>query len=375
MIFITAYLYIFLLINTIFNRLYISSLKQRKNIESFICLILLIIFFGFRGLPVLNDTAHYYEHFRDLIFENGFLQKGIIYIDENERFEPGYQLFERILGHLTNEPYMVIFISSLIFTISFIYYIRKFTYRISLTIFIMLLSITALISMYSSIRQTFVVCIFFFAYEKLVNHQYFKYYITILIAYFFHSSAIILLILPLFNLIDLNKRNIILVIIAAVISAIFINTIINIIGISDSIYYDQQLKRERIPLSAILNFLTAVLLIIFCWYIKQKYHITENHKMLWWLSILNICFSLLSIAFIILYRYTQYFYPLQIILLIILLLKIPFQKSRTFYISIIITFFFIRFITVLILKNEWFHLYPYSFFEFGKVYYDTNFGY
>ena len=374
MLFITIYLYLFLLINTIFNRLEIS-LQKRRNIESFLCFTLLLIFFGFRGLPVLNDTAHYYEHFRDLIFENGFLQKGIIYIDEKERFEPGYQLFERILGHLTNEPYMVILISSLIFTISFIYCIRKFTYRISLSIFIMLLSITALISMYSSIRQTFAVCIFFYAYENLINSQYIKYYIIILIACFFHSSAAILFILPLLNHINLNRKNIAIVIILAVISAIFMNTIINIAGISDSIYYDQQLKRERMPLSAILNFITVVLIIIFCYYLKRKYHITEEHKMLWWLSILNICFSMLSIVFIILYRYAQYFYPLQIMLLIILLLKIPQQKSRTFYISAIITLFFIRFITILTLKNEWFHLYPYSFFEFGKIYYNTNFGY
>ena len=36
--------------------------KVQKNTQIVMCFLLLFIFFGFRDLPILNDTAHYYRH-------------------------------------------------------------------------------------------------------------------------------------------------------------------------------------------------------------------------------------------------------------------------------------------------------------------------
>ena len=43
--------------------------KVQKNTQIVMCFLLLFIFFGFRDLPILNDTAHYYRHVRQL-FDN-----------------------------------------------------------------------------------------------------------------------------------------------------------------------------------------------------------------------------------------------------------------------------------------------------------------
>ena len=40
--------------------------KVQKNTQIVMCFLLLFIFFGFRDLPILNDTAHYYRHVRHL---------------------------------------------------------------------------------------------------------------------------------------------------------------------------------------------------------------------------------------------------------------------------------------------------------------------
>lgn len=46
--------------------------KVQKNTQIVMCFLLLFIFFGFRDLPILNDTAHYYRHVRHLFSNTPF---------------------------------------------------------------------------------------------------------------------------------------------------------------------------------------------------------------------------------------------------------------------------------------------------------------
>lgn len=373
MVIVIGYYCSFLLVGYILYSL-IRSVKQRVTIESIVCFLLLFSFFGFRDLSILNDTAHYYDHFRHLIKYDSFFKHPFYYINPHERFEPAFQIFERILGYLTSEPYSIIMISALVISFMSIWFINKFTHHVALYTFFLLTSL-CLTAMYSSIRQSLAMCIFFIAFTYLLNKKWLGYYLLIIAAMFFHSSAFILLFLPILDKIELNKKNVILTFCVSFVVFIFLDTLLEVIGTTDSVYYQIQMKRETIPLAVILDLLTIVLFLILCVHIRRQYNIDKNDcKLLWWTSILNLSVIMCSLRFIVLVRFAKYFFPITIILLLSHIFTVE-GRERNKYLYCMIFFILLRFVSILLLKNEWYHLYPYRLFDFNELYHNTNTGY
>ena len=93
--------------------------KVQKNTQIVMCFLLLFIFFGFRDLPILNDTAHYYRHVRHLFSNTPFDNTPWYTFDSSSNFEEGFQIFLRIIGLvISKEPYSLIIITSFITTAS-----------------------------------------------------------------------------------------------------------------------------------------------------------------------------------------------------------------------------------------------------------------
>ena len=139
--------------------------KVQKNTQIVMCFLLLFIFFGFRDLPILNDTAHYYRHVRHLFSNTPFDNTPWYTFDSSSNFEEGFQIFLRIIGLvISKEPYSLIIITSFITTASLLWFLNKSTSHVAFAVFVLMTS-TLLLGCYSAIRQSLAVSVSYIFYR------------------------------------------------------------------------------------------------------------------------------------------------------------------------------------------------------------------
>lgn len=347
--------------------------QKRVRIEIVLCFISLYIFFGFRGLSVLNDTAHYYVHFQELVEYSSFGLHPIFYIDPAERFEPAFQIFERLLAQISHHPYILINVSALITTVCTLYFLKNNTTHISLLVFL-LLCFQTLLTHYNAMRQGLATCCIYFAIELFLNKKRLVPILLLIIAYYFHRTSIVMFPLLLFYYVRISKRNIVLV---SFLSLFFVA----IIGVvfqrlfSSSIYYEQGLTRTNIALASILSTITSLIFCCIVYFNRNNIVIDKRNQLYIWFSVFNISFGMMSVAFPALARLSGYLSPFIMILLVNSILDNNSTKRHNYWMQFVILFLLCRIIVVLIYKNEWFHMYPYSLFDFTQQYQQTSFGY
>ena len=138
--------------------------KVQKNTQIVMCFLLLFIFFGFRDLPILNDTAHYYRHVRHLFSNTPFDNTPWYTFDSSSNFEEGFQIFLRIIGLvISKEPYSLIIITSFKTTASLLWFLNKSTSHVAFAVFVLMTS-TLLLGCYSAIRQSLAVSVSYIFY-------------------------------------------------------------------------------------------------------------------------------------------------------------------------------------------------------------------
>lgn len=371
---IVLYFISFLIIAFIGNHL---RSEKRVSFETITSFMLLFIFFGFRDLPILNDTAHYYSHFQGLVVPNW---DAVFSVDPYDRFEYGYQIFEKIIAKLFQDPYSIIMSSALIITVSNLQFIKKYTTHVALTVFVFLTQMILLFQ-YSAIRQSLAICCFYVAFRYLLNGKLLQYYILTLFAISFHSSAIILLIVPLIVRIPLNTKTIIVFVLAASVIGFYMTDIINLLGFGSSIYLETDLNRDTTALGALLKLILMVIFIVISLLLLRDTKIAFIDQSLIWLSLMGLIFSTLSLKLMIMGRFAGYFVPFTAILLIRAFFHRPSDthgaehSANSVVLGLILGVLFAQIIVVLTFRPEWYHLVPYSFYDFGMAHINVDFGY
>ena len=119
-------------------------------------------------------------------------------------------------------------------------------------------------------------------------------------------------------------------------------------------------------------------MIIFITYrIKEKLSIrnTDTSSLFWWISILSLFFSVLDTQFPILGRFCLYFNIVVFALFLYYVDQIRNYKTRKIILVSVVCFLMLRIWVVLEFKPEWYHLEPYTFYDFSIKLHDTQFGY
>lgn len=373
MVVILLYIYSFLFISVLFKG------KEYLRIQKYTCFFLLFVFFGFRDLPVLNDTGHYYEEFMYVASNESYLKSSIFSIDAFNRFEPGFQVFEKFIAkYISKDPYSIIIISSLISSIVILWLINFFTHKVALTVFL-LLSTSVLFYYFNNIRQGFASYLFWLGLIILIkksNHSRFiewkwdiVYSVLCVMAILFHYSAIVVFIPLLFFKVTLKKRNVVLVIILGFIFSFSTYYLMRIAGLSDIDYYERGLNRETTSLGPLLNASLQIVFTIICFLLTKRYKIAIEYPIIWWLVILSCIFSVASVMNGILGRFAIYFSIFIIIQFVYCIERIPHHLKKLIQ-SIVVIVLFIRASILLDFRPEWNHLYPYGFFDFSKTYHE-----
>lgn len=368
-----------------------QSYQQGRKTQAFLCFLLLFIFFGFRDLPILNDTGHYYGHYYEMLSDSAGLSN-IFRYDPYERFEYGYQVLERLLiNYVSTDPYTIIMFSSFVFTICNIFLFKKYTQRIALALFLFFINIPQ----YNTIRQSFAIMVFYLAFEQLLKKKYLWYIALTLLALLFHRSAIVLFMLPLLCLLNVNKKNVIYVLLGSFVVGYMIYPILQLFNITDSIYYETAMERDSLPIGQIINAFLYILMAACSYKIWGLTKAVTIPKPFVWASILTISLSIISIPFGIMFRYVSYFSPYLFIMFIFCvehsqgnvyvgcdgysatlegcyhIITPQARRILIFFILLNIA----KFIVTCTFKNEWSHLIPYSFYDFVPGIHNYYFGY
>lgn len=360
----------FLFVNGV-SALLTNNATTRQDIQIFFCFTLLFVFLGFRDIPILNDTAHYYEHQLSVI---ALHRKKIFEIDHFERFEEGYQIYENLIAWISDNPYSIICITAFIITVSYLYFIKSHTSNVAYVVFFHITN--GFLNIYSGLRQGLATCFFLFAILALEKRRLWIYFILCGLAYSFHSSAFILFFIPILDRIQINRRNIIWTILIVLLAMVQIESVLQLGGRGDSAYIERNMSRSTLAFASIINSFTYILTIGMCYFLKRQNQIvlTRTDHYLWWLSIFSAAFYLLDTQFLIMARFTMYFSLCGYILLAkyIFMSKRP---QRRFFLTFFCVLLILRVFIILEYRPEWWHIYPYSFFDFDVSFHDTNTGY
>ncbi|MGE8683685.1 MAG: EpsG family protein [Acinetobacter sp.] len=164
--------------------LWLNLEKYSLNRKAFwVPLLLLSIFAGVRSSRVGTDSGTYTSDFRN--------QLNLEYFVFREDIEYGYQLLSYIILNFTHNYFWLFFISSIIVVGSYLHLFKKISkdYFLSIYIFITFGFYTFY---FNGLRQGLAMAVAIWATPYLIERKIFNFSLLIVVASFFHKSALIM---------------------------------------------------------------------------------------------------------------------------------------------------------------------------------------
>lgn len=369
--------YFFLYLGVYFTSRFFVDGNARKTYQMICCFLLLFSFFGFRDITILNDTPHYYGAYYQLTKYDSYIDSSIFSYRMSLRMEWGYQvLMHFLIKYVSKDPYTIIMLSSLLFSWGNIWFLSKYTDEIALASFIMIIS-GIWIDQYSMIRQTIAIMLFYIAYGKLKKNQYAAYSGLILLGALFHTSALVLLLLPILKQLGIRWRNVAFVFLTALVASFFILQIIGSLGVGEQLYLKLQMKREAPPIAALLDGMLMLLLVMSCLFIHRRMGAGRLDRTDFWICVFGLCICIMTPFFLPMFRINAYIWPIVYIVFFRYFLNgeregISFSAGvvglKNCILFVYMLILLARIIVILQFKSEWNHLVPYSFYDFSDGY-------
>ena len=346
------------------------------------CFLLLFGFFGFRNISVLNDTPHYYGAYYQLTHLKNYVESSIFTYRILLSFEYGYQVLQHtLIKYVSKEPFTIIIFSSLMITWGNVKFISRQTRHIALALLMILLS-GVLFDQYCLIRQSFALMFFYAAYPYLKLDRWKPYVALIICAAFFHLSALVLLILPIVQHIPISKRNVAIVLGIAVLISITVYELFNLLGLGDTKYFLMNIKRNTFPIGAVLDGTLMLTLLMTCLWLYRKMGMTSYDKTTFWIGVCGLCVCIITPSFLSFFRLNIFVWPIIYITFFRFVdaddqmtdhgAQNQCQALRRQMMMMVMGLLAVRMAIILMFRNEWYHLVPYSFYDFSDRFHGFN---
>ena len=140
-------------------------------------------------LPNLNNISNYIRNFHN-----------------TNNFQPGYLYFVAVCKSIEPDYYFYQFIHSIIFNSIYFWFIKKNSKVPFTSLFISYIFLVYFYFGFEIQREMFCICCFLLSYNYFLNNKWLPYYIICSFAIVFHISAIFLLFLPFFKIINFSTR-------------------------------------------------------------------------------------------------------------------------------------------------------------------------
>ena len=348
-----------LVLNILFHPINTSLKKKTFLVISFLLLALVA---GLRNNTVGIDTFQYYKNFK-VISNLSFTEFG------NLRYEYGFSLLCKLLSYISLNPQILIFITSLFINFCVMRFIYLNSKNVSFSVYVYIL-LNYYFSYMNIMRQAIAIAIILLFFEYLKKDEKIKFIIGVILASFFHFSAIVCLSFVFLEKIKYKKSYKYIIIPVFLILFIFGRDLFILISKNSdrfSGYIGSEFDVSNY-FGALINFVVSILILFFGIYVK-RYDKDDNNKnnKEWMLCFkLMICyaaFALLEMRVSIFNRITPYFSVFTLIWIPNNLLKIKVSRDRFFTSFSIFILLLLYCLIIIIYRPNWYGVYPYQFFE------------
>ncbi len=337
--------------------------KKDNGIYMIITLIIMMALAMFRGRSVGSDTDEYHRIFINIITNPDYANV--------TRYETGYIFLNKLVGKFTSNSQGIIIVTSFIYYSIFIWFIKKHSknYALSIIIFYFFIFGASL----TMIRQELAMAFLLIAYDRVLNKKTISAYFWIVIAFLFHSSAIIFAVMPILPYIKFNNfLAIFLTIIVIILTATnLLFRIFNIIAPQYSHYFGGHYVGTgalAITYQFLRNAVFFILIYLVIYKIKDnrvcgisRLNCGLQNNFVLWLIFISAVGLIFGYRINLIDRIITYFNTFYIIFIPNVLKKYDknSKKVLTFLIVLIMTAYMI---VAQIFRPEWNTIYPYQFF-------------
>lgn len=183
------------------NEIIVPAEKNKQKI-SWLAVAVLILFAGVRAHNVGGDLATYRIAFNDIGFAHS-VDNGYVH------YESFYKLLNwacSLFGPTDTAYSVFLLVNSMINILLAVYIAKTISTDISLTMFVFV-CVDIFVPSLSLLRQALAISFIMLSLKYVCERKILKFITCIVTAYFFHDSALLMLILYLFNIFKKNKHN------------------------------------------------------------------------------------------------------------------------------------------------------------------------
>lgn len=334
------------------------SNRSRIGIGEILCLLLLCSMSAFKASTVGNDTHEYLRLF----------EMGDYALTADTRYELGYLHFSQTIWKIFHDPQVLFIVYSLIFYFSLGRFLWKYSSMPWLSILIFF-SYTLFGFSMSALRQSLAIAILFFGFDFALKKKYILFFVSIIVASLFHSSAIFFALCPFILKLKPSKKTIYLFICSTlVISLLFGNILNTIFGYLPYYghYQEGAYFEGGVRLASILQLLLAVFFLYIGYISYNKMPIgnpSSDKEFLGHLVVIQmvvVALSILCLKVNILDRIVLYYSVFVLLLIPNSISVMPYGKRKAWG-SLVLIALFLYTLVILVLRPGWNSVYPYKF--------------
>lgn len=230
----------------------LSGKLINRNKYILIAVLPIFVLLAFRSAGMGADTGIYMRHFIEMI--NTPLERAL----ENSRMELGYLIFVKVITYFTQDPLIYQVICVTIMFIGLYSFLKQLQDDDPFLFLYFYCTLGLFFFMFTGTRQCLAMSICLFSYKYVCQKKYIRFILCLVLAFFFHKSAILFSIVPFICNRKVNRFNTGIYIVLALIFGQYLQVIQN--WFNEQLGYSYEIESTN---SGLIFFLVLILLTAF----------------------------------------------------------------------------------------------------------------
>lgn len=324
----------------------------------FILLLFIVLVTGLRSEYVGADSVQYYFSFSEL-------NKMSLIRALDTRYDAGYVLFARSVGHFFSSPYAFFFIVALLtFSVAFFFF-RRYSKHVFFSILIFFCLEYADFS--SLMRQSMALCFLFCSIPFLLRNNIVLFFLFVAVATQFHASAIVGILFFFLDKLRFSRRTIVIFLLSAIVLFLLNKAVWLLVAKMNigayALYVDS--AYNSMGTSIVNDFIIKVfpsMLFLFLGLKSKEEEMSREENLFFMLSLMNVALSIVALSSLIIGRLCLYFsFAIPIVASYIFLPTCRYKfKPKRLYVNLLLIFVVSFFCVIQIMRPNWMRISPYS---------------
>ncbi len=316
---------------------------NRRNSYLFWTLAVLFLIIGFRHESMGTDTIGYLEDFYR--FSNLDWKLAI----EDTRQEPGFVIFTKVVGLLTNSAEVYQLVYTLLYFVCYYQFLKQFDGNLPFYFLFFFVTLGEFMFFFTGVRQCIAISLCLFSFKYILEKKWYYFAFIILIAYHIHHSVVLFGIVYLMANLKVTKFNMSLYLVIMYFASKYL--------VSAQMYLNEKLEYnyeiEQADSGMIFLMLISILSFFSYIYVVKNNLSNKLIGVLFNVNIITLFFWLLRLQTRVAERPSFYFLPFSCVLFAYLIKNTRVQILRFGFIAVPFIYYIYRFYTTFRLFNPY----------------------